>query len=92
MVAPTGLDVWIINQFGVRVRHDKTTKDFITQISNDIKPESKSFELEITWPEDREIQGKLKVLQCIAFFYQATHPCRTSLVNIEFVNEEGENY
>ena len=92
MVAPTGQDVWIVNQFGLRVRRDKTTKDYITQISNDIKSESKSFELEITLPEDKEIQGKLKVLQCIAFFYQATYPCRTSIVNIQFVDEEGENY
>ncbi len=91
-VSSKGLDIWIINQFGERVRRDKALKQHVKQVSTGIHSTNKTFELEISWPEDSETQGRLKILQCIAFFYQATHPCRTSLVNIEFVDDEGENY
>lgn len=81
----------IVNHLGESIRGDATLKQYVTHASKDItRPENKIFELEITWPEDSETQGRLKILQCIAIFYQAKHPCRTSLVNINFVKEEGE--
>lgn len=89
-ISSNGRDIWIVNQFGERVRRDKNLQHHIRQISSDIKPENRSFELEISWPEDRETQERLRILQCIAFFYRSKHPCRTSLVNIKFVQEEGE--
>ena len=90
IIPDNGLDIWIVNQFGQRVRRDAALQQYVTHVSTDIKPTNKSFELEISWPEDSEIQERLKILQCIAFFYQAKHPCRTSLVNIDFT-KEGEN-
>ena len=58
-------------------------------VSNKVNPTNKSYELDIVWPEATEIQGRLKIIQCIGLFYGSRHPCRTSLVNIQFTREKG---
>lgn len=42
------------------------------------------YQLKITWTPDRYVQERLKVLQCVANFQGSTHPCRTSVVTVEF--------
>ena len=43
------------------------------------------YHFRITWTEDAAIRSKLEVLQCVAIF-KGSSPCRTSVVNINFVS------
>lgn len=83
-----GLDIRIINQFGEDVRRDPVLTEYIKPVSNRVGPTEKSYDLDIAWPQESEIQNRLKILQCIGLFSQSRYPCRTSLVNIQFVKEE----
>lgn len=42
------------------------------------------YQLSIKWTGDQYIQEQLKVLQCIANFQGSTHPCKTSVVLVNF--------
>lgn len=42
------------------------------------------YQLNVNWTGDRYIQEQLKVVQCIANFQGSTHPCKTSVVLVEF--------
>ena len=43
------------------------------------------YRLEINWTDDRQVQEQLKLLQCVANFEGSTHPCRTPVVIVDFV-------
>ena len=81
---PKGLDIRIINQFGEEIRVDSSLKGHVTQMSPTISLTNKSYEFEIDWPQESEIQERLRIIQCIGLFFGSRYPCRTSLVNIQF--------
>ena len=43
------------------------------------------YHLNVSWTGDRQVQEKLKVLQCVANFESSAHPCRTPVVLVDFV-------
>ena len=51
----------------------------------------RSYDLEIRWTPDTDIQERLRMLQCEAIFHQTNnYVCKTSVVNINFIQGELE--
>lgn len=63
------------------------------EISNHVKLEQRSlpsrnivqYHLNINWTSNRQVQKQLNVLQCVANFEGSTHPCRTPVVIVDFI-------
>lgn len=90
----TGQDIVVVNQYGDEVRSHHILSSYVHQLQNSFRVDSqhtnnRSYHLEILWIEDRHIQEQLKIIQCIAVFHGRVHPCRTSVVNINFIHEQG---
>ena len=91
----TGQDISVKNQFGIEVRLDTTLKNYIRQTSDpssvplneESGSDDQNYDLEISWTPDRDVQERLKILQCVAFFHRTNFICKTSVVNIHFINE-----
>lgn len=53
--------------------------------------DERNYDLEIRWTPDTDIQERLRMLQCEAIFHQTNnYVCKTSVVNINFVQGEPE--
>lgn len=88
----TGQDILVVNQFGVEVRVDPVLSQYVQQVQmapNTERMDNRSYHLDVRWPADIDTQDKLRLIQCIAIFHGTTRLCRTSVVNLHFVNEQG---
>ena len=92
-----GYDVRIINQFGKDVHRDRElgpvlreyVKLVMNPLSNPIQhTQNKSFHYEIYRPKEKHLQEQLSIIQCIGIMRRTRHPCRTSLINIQFTDSE----
>lgn len=90
----TGQDIYVKNQFGEDVRSHPILKSYVHQISD---PSSglqdsgeRNYDLEIRWSHDTDIQERLKILQCEGLFHGINYVCKTSIVNINFMQGEPE--
>lgn len=80
----------MVNQYGEDIRKDSVLSNYLEHVKTSINPANKSFVLDVKWTNDKEIQERLRILQCISFYYGLRHPCRTSLVNVRFSKEKGK--
>lgn len=88
----TGQDILVVNQFGVEVRLDTVISQYVRQVQMPAGTEhtdNRTYHLDVHWPADIDTQDKLRFIQCIAIFHGTTRLCRTSIVNLHFVNERG---
>ena len=86
----TGQDILVVNQSGVEVR--TALPQYVQQVQMPAGTEhtdNRTYKLDVFWPADIETQDKLRVIQCIAIFHGTTRVCRTSVVNLRFINEQG---
>ena len=89
-----GYDIRFVNQFGKDVRRDPELQNYVKQVMNPLSnpiqhTHNKSFHLEIYRPNEKHLQEKLSVIQCIGILRYRHHPCRTSLISIHFTEEVG---
>ena len=49
-----------------------------------------SYRVNISWTVDKHIREQLKVVQCVATFEGRTHPFRTSVLGVNFLDSEQE--
>lgn len=88
----TGQDILVVNQFGVEVRLDSVLSQYVRQVQMPAGTEhtdNRSYPLDVHWPADIDIQDQLRLIQCVAIFHGTTRLCRTSVVNLRFINEQG---
>lgn len=85
-----GSNAVIVNQHGTEVIDHQNLSNYL-EFHNERTDTNISYHLNITWTQDRRIQEELKVIQCIASFPHCSNdPCRTSIVNISFVEKQLE--
>lgn len=88
----TGQNILVLNQFGVEVRYDSVLSQYVQQVqplSNSQHTDNRSYHLDVHRPADVSIQEKLQFIQCVAVFHETTQLCRTSVVNLHFINNQG---
>ena len=86
----TGQDVLVVNQYGTEIRHDSTLRNYVRQLPITQQTDNRTYELEVHWTSDAQVQEELRVVQCVAIFHGTSHLCRTSVVNINFVNDQSK--
>ena len=92
----TGQAIYMKNQFGEDVLSHPILKNYVYQTSDpssvpqDTQGSERNYDLEISWTPDTGIQDRLRILQCEALFHQTNHVCKTSVVNVNFVQAEPE--
>ena len=89
----TGLNVFFVNQFGKEIRKDAELSNYVKQVMNPLSlpnqhTHNKSFHIEISRPKEIHIRENLKAVHCIGILRGLRNPCRTSLVNIRYTQDE----
>ena len=84
----TGQDVLVFNQYGMEIRYDPTLGKNVRQLPlTNTQNENRTYELEVLWTSDAQVQDQLRIVQCVGIFHGTSHLCRTAVVNINFLNE-----
>jgi hypothetical protein len=81
-----------VNQLGdiVTVQPWLNVKSYPPVIDDSSSPALSIYHISISWTSDKGIREKLKVVQCVANFAGRSRPFKTSVVSINFLdNEQG---
>ena len=81
--------VKFVNQFGKSVT-DLPNVNLYPSVTVDSATQVRYDRVNISWTFDKDIRQKLKVIQCIVNFQCQSHPCKTAINSINFLdNEQG---
>ena len=95
----TGQAIYIKNHFGEDVLSHPILKNYVYQTSDpssvpwntqESDSNKRNYDVEISWTSDTGIQERLRILQCEALFHQTNYVCKTSVVNVKFIQAEPE--
>jgi hypothetical protein len=79
-----------VNQLGNFVTGLLNVNSYPPVIDDSSSPALSIYRYNISWTSDKDVREKLKVVQCVANFEGRSRPFKTSVVSINFLdNEQG---
>ena len=83
-----GRDILLLNQDGDPVLHDSRLSQYVKSVWDGKSGCNHTYHFHVTWTEDRDIQEKLRVIQCRANFPGIRHTYSSAMVRISFTTGE----
>lgn len=75
-----GGTVTFLNNLGhnIIIDYARVVRESTSTVSN--------YHLNLTWTQDNSEREKLRIIQCKATFHGSTYPCKTAVVNVNFLD------